>query len=139
MIENLDTSDRTEQRKFGLVIAAAFLIVGTLRWGLHGFAMDELPLKLYALAVLFFVPGLFFPPVLKPVFIVWIKFAIVLNWVMTRVILTVAFVFMITPTRVIISLFGNDPLKRAWLPDAETYWEEPDPQPDNPAGYRNQF
>lgn len=139
MIENIDTSDRTEQRKFGLVLAAAFAIIGTLRWGFHGFGMDDLPRNFYILAVLFFVPGLLFPPVLKPVFILWIKFAIVLNWIMTRVFLSLAFYFMITPTRVMISLFGDDPLKRKWLPETETYWEAPEDQPKELDRYRQMF
>lgn len=139
MIENIDTSDRTEQRKFGLVLAVAFVILGTIRWALHGFDTEALPWPLYTIAVFFFLPGLVYPPVLRPVFILWIKLAIVLNWIMTRVVLTLAFVFMITPTRVMITLFGDDPLKRKWHPEAETYWEAPEDQPKELERYHQQF
>ena len=67
------------------------------------------------------------------------KFAPVLNWIMTRLLLSIIFYLMITPTRVLMRIFSDDPLKRRFEPDAETYWEEPDEQPDDPARYENMF
>ena len=64
---------------------------------------------------------------------------LVLNWVMTNVMLTVVWVFLIIPTRVLIKLFGSDPLKREWSSEESTYWEEPDEQPDNIEAYFRQF
>lgn len=134
---HIDTSSRSEQRKFGLVMAAAIVVLGTLRWAFHGFA--GFPMYWYSVAAVFLVLGLVAPPVLKPVFVLWMKLAVVLNWIMTRVFLGFAFYVLITPTRVCLRLFGDDPLKRAWKAPGESYWEEPEEQPQDLERCRQQF
>jgi len=134
---NVDTSNRREQRNFGLVMGAALAVIGLLRWAIHGF--EGFPAILFGLGAIFAVLGLVAPSVLRPAFVAWMKLAVVLNWIMTRVFLGVAFYLLITPVRVIIRLFASDPLKRAWLPEAETYWEAPEEQSKDIRRYRNQF
>lgn len=133
----IDTSDRKEQRKFGVVVGIAFLLLGLFRWWRHGF--EELPYILFSLGGVLVVLGLIAPALLKPVFVWWIKLAEVLNWVMTRVFLSIAFLFMIIPVRWIIHFFGDDPLKRNYLPQGESYWETPDEQPTNREEFRRMF
>ena len=134
-MDHLDTSDPKEQRKFGLLMAAAFCVIGGIRWWLKGAP----PSWIFTTALVFLIAAVAAPFVLRPVFAAWMKFAEALNWVMTRVLLTVAFYGLITPTRVLNQLFGSDPLKRAWRPDADTYWEDPEDQPAERERYRNQF
>lgn len=134
---NIDTSDRTEQRKFGVVVGIAFLLFGLLRWWLHSF--EQVPTLFFGLGSTLIVLGIIAPPVLKPVFVLWIKLALVLNWIMTRVFLGIAFYLMITPVRWIIHFFGDDPLKRAYLPADASYWEDPNPQPTNGEEFRRMF
>jgi hypothetical protein len=62
-----------------------------------------------------------------------------LNWFMTRMLLSLAFYLAITPVRIWIRLFGEDPLKRRWQPEATTYWEEAEEQPEEVERYFNQF
>lgn len=138
---DIDTSSRTEQRKFGFVMAAAICILGLLRAGirffLHGTA--AFPVWFFVVAAPFLVLGLVWPRALKPVFDVWIKFALVLNWIITHVALTFVFWLSIVPMGIFMRLFSADPLKRRWLPRTETYWEEPEEQPAEFDRYRNQF
>jgi len=137
-----DTSSRSEQRKFGLVMAAAFIIFGMLRWGWRYWrhANGEAPVWFFGAAVVFGVLGLVAPRVLEPVFVVWMKFAEVLNWLMTRVFLTVAWYLIITPSGLIMRLVSReDPLKRAWLPPGETYWESPEETGEGVDVFKNQF
>jgi hypothetical protein len=134
---HIDTSDRKEQRKFGVVVGIAFLLFGLLRWWLHNF--EHIPVVFFSLGGVLITLGLVAPPLLKPVFIAWMKLAIVLNWIMTRVFLSVAFYLMITPARWMIHYFGEDPLKRAYLPESETYWEKPDYQPRTREEFRRMF
>lgn len=134
---DIDVNKRGEQRNFGLVMAAACVVVGGLRWFVHGFA--AFPWGFVTVAAVFLALSLFLPRVLKPVLIVWLRFALLLNWVMTRVILTLAFYLLVTPVGVAMRLFGNDPLNRAWKPGADTYWEDAEEQPDDLERYRNQF
>ncbi len=133
---NIDTSSKKEQRNFGIVMAVAITVLGLIRWALH---REAPPMNFFYVAGTFLVLGLVVPRVLQPVLIVWLKFALLLNWIMTRVLLTVAFCGMIVPVRVFIHLFGKDPLKRQLDADASTYWEEPEEQPEEFERYLNQF
>ena len=139
---NIDTSSRKEQRNFGLLMAGALLVVTGVRFLHHWWrdgALPETPVILPVLAVVFFVLGLAAPGVLRPVFVAWIAIARGINWTITHVVLTFAFFVLIVPTRVVIRIFGNDPLKRGLDPEAETYWEEPEAQPETIEDYLNQF
>ncbi len=134
---HIDTSDRKEQRKFGVVVGIAFFLFGTLRWWLHSF--EQVPVIFFSLGGTLVVLGLLAPPLLKPVFVAWIKLAEVLNWIMTRVFLSISFYLMITPVRWIIYYFGDDPLKRAYLPAGESYWEAPEHQPKTVEEFKRMF
>ena len=134
---NIDVTDRKEQRKFGIVMAVAITVLGLIRWAIHGFAI--LPVNLFGVAAAFLALGLVAPPVLRPVLIVWMKFAEALNWAMTRILLTLAFFILIIPVRVIMKIVGFDPLNRAWDPTAATYWEDADDQPKEFERYLDQF
>lgn len=134
---DINTADKGEQRKFGLLMAAAITVLGLLRWAFHGFS--GFPTYFFAIAAVFLVLGLLLPMALKPVFDVWLRFAVVLNWFMTRVFLSVAFYLLIVPIGVAMRLFGNDPMKRAFLPKGESYWEAPEDQPEAFNRYRKMF
>jgi hypothetical protein len=134
---NVDIASKKEQRKFGFVMAVAIAILGLVRWWLHG--CGELPVYFFYVAAAFAALGLVAPRVLKPVFYLWIKFGLGMNWVMTRVILLIAFWLMIVPARILIRLFGTDPLKREFLPATPSYWEDAEEQPESIDRYFNQF
>lgn len=134
---DIDTSDKTEQRKFGLVMGVAISILGGIRYAIHGF--EQVPTYFFIVAGVFAVLGLVAPKLLQPVFYLWMKLALVLNWVMTRVFLAFAFYCVVTPTSFFVRIFGEDPLKRAWLPPSDSYWEDAEDQPDDLDSYKNQF
>jgi len=136
---NIDIADKSEQRKFGIVMAVAFVVLGLIRWGFKGFAMESLPLYLWGVAVPFLVLGIVWPGALKPLFYLWIKLAIVLNFVMTRFFLAITFYAMMTPIGILKRLFGGDVLHRDWNPDASTYWKDADDQPNDLDSYKRQF
>ncbi|MBI2424724.1 MAG: hypothetical protein HYV27_17980 [Candidatus Hydrogenedentes bacterium] len=137
----VDTRDRHEQRKFGLVMGGAFFALGALRTVLHWYSTGGLdwPHVLWSFAVVFAAAGLLLPRALFPVFRLWIQFSVALNWVMTRLFLTVAFYLLLTPVRLFFSLKGEDALKRAWNSPDRSYWEAPEEQPEDVRRYRNQF
>ena len=133
---NVDTSDRKQQRNFGVVMAVAISVLGLIRWASH---RHGAPVGFFYVAAAFLISGIVAPRVLRPVLAAWLKFSLALNWVMTRVLLTVAFCVLIIPTRVILRLAGKDPLNRAWDPDAASYWEPAEEQPAELERYLNQF
>ena len=133
---DIDVKDRGEQRKFGIVMAVAIAVLGCIRYALHSF--EHVPTNFFLVAAVFLVLGVAIPIALQPVFYLWIKFAIVLNWIMTRVFLTVAFYLILTPISVFIR-FGADPLKRQWKGPEESYWDAPEDQPEEFERYKQQF
>ena len=139
---DINTKDRSEQRKFGLVMGAAFGALTLIRWGHHRWSTGEWGPPSYLLlgiGAVFAVLGLAVPRALQEVFWVWIKFAIGVNWFMTRLFLSIVFFLIITPTRIVRAIIGIDALRQEWDPKAGTYWEEPDEQPDDPRRYLNQY
>lgn len=139
---DIDTSDRKEQRNFGLVMAGAFTLLGFVRWGLHWRASDEMPSLPYVflvVAAVFLFLGLVAPRSLEPLFVVWIKLALVLNWIVTHIVLSIAFFLTVLPIGILIRLFGNDPLDRALDSDAESYWKKAEYRRDDPDQYTKQF
>ena len=120
-------------RKFGLVMAVAFGVIGGL-WAWRGRLFAP---YLLTIAAAFLVLGLALPRALGPFERVWMKFAVVLAAVMTRVILTLSFILAITPVGLLRRLFGGDSLGLRPDPDATSYWvpvEEDGPcsRPDKP-------
>ena len=139
---DIDTSKRSEQRNFGLVMAAAITIFGFIRWGLHWRGADAMPpLPYYYLAVsaAFVFLALLLPAVLKPLFDVWIKIAIVLNWVVTHIILTAVFFFTVLPIGILMRLFGKPPLELVLDDDAKTYWQDAEKHTDDTDRYTKQY
>jgi hypothetical protein len=139
---DIDTKDKLEQRKFGLVMGAAFAVLTLIRWGHHRWSAGEWGTPSYVLlgiGAAFSLLGLLAPTWLQPVFWAWIKFAIGMNWFMTRLLLTIVFFLFIVPTRAVRSILRIDALHRKWRPGAATYWEEPDEQPGDPRRYLDQY
>lgn len=68
------------------------------------------------------VLGLTVPMLLKPVYRVWMALAVVLGFIMTRVILTIVYYLIITPIGLLMRVFGKDPMQRRLDPDAPSYW-----------------
>ncbi|MBI5094501.1 MAG: hypothetical protein HZB26_18970 [Candidatus Hydrogenedentes bacterium] len=132
---DVNTSDPKQQRNFGLVMAAALAALCAWGWWRH----DVIHVWMLAIAGAFFLLAFVAPALLRPVLVVWLKFSEALNWVVTRVLLTISFWCMIVPARYILRLRGEDPLQRQWAPERTSYWEEPDAQPADLDAYKNQF
>lgn len=141
---NIDTSDPKEQRKFGLLMAAAIAVLGMARWAFHGWRAghfpESLPYAFFGAAGVFLFFGILWPRALRPAFVIWMKFAVAVNFVVTHVLLTLVFFGMMVPARGIMGLLGKDLLNTRWPPaPGDSYWEDPDEQPKEFDRYLNQF
>ena len=134
---DVDINDSREQRKFGLSTAAVLGVLGLLRFALHHFA--HVPYVLWSFALLFAALGLLAPAALRPVLRVAVPLAEKMNWLMTHVVLFIAFYVLITPAALLYRLFAGDPLHRKWDPAAPTYWEDAEAIPRTLDEYKNQF
>lgn len=134
-MHDLDINSTKEQRKFGVLMAVAFCVIALIRWWLRGAPSTVL----FGIAGTFLVFGLIMPFALKPVFYLWMRFAVVLNRVMTFLLLVLSFFGMITPVRVILSVLGKDPMDQNLEPGKASYWKGPEHQPTDLDQYKNQF
>ncbi len=60
--------------------------------------------------------------ILKPIYLVWMTFAVILGWIMTRVILTAIFYLIVTPISLIAKLFRHKFLDLTFRTENDTYW-----------------
>jgi hypothetical protein len=124
-----------EVRKFGYLFAVVFSIIalysmyrGTSQW----------PWFLGAAAV-FLLAGLVAYPVLRPVYIGWMKFAFVLGWINTRILLGLMFFLVVTPIGLILRLTGKDLLDQKIDRSAKSYWVKRERKEFDPKRYERLF
>lgn len=122
-----------QERQFGYLFAAVCTLVAFWPlWPLH------MP-NLYWLAAAggFALAGLVWPRALSPLNAFWMKLGHALGWINARIILSVVFFLLVTPTAYIARLLGHDPLRlRGRAPGS--YWVTRDANWD-PKSLRDQF
>lgn len=79
----------------------------------------------------FVLVGLTYPPLLTALYHVWSRFGKVLGVINSRIILTLLFFGIITPTACVMRVMGRDPLKRKLEKRLPSYWETRVTQPQS--------
>ena len=133
-IKNI-ASEKRELRKFGITVGIVLGLLGGL------FFWREKEYYFYFLifsAALLFL-GTVVPILLKPIHKVWMILALLLGWVMTRMILSVLFYLVVTPIGLLAKLFGKDRLDLAFDKSAESYWRSKDNTRQETNDYEKQF
>ena len=111
-------SEKSDLRKFGITIGVILLIIaGFLFW-----KEKESFQILLTFGVTFCILGIAIPFILKPIYWVWMIFATILGWIMTRVILSLLFYIIFTPIGLILRFFGKQFLELRWDKSKESYW-----------------
>src|SRR3546814_4000070 len=64
---------------------------------------------------------------------------ILLGAIVTPVVMALVFFIAVTPTALLLRLFGKDPLNRRFDPDAPSYWIPRDAEADARSSMSNQF
>ncbi|MBV8845370.1 MAG: hypothetical protein JO307_21385 [Bryobacterales bacterium] len=105
-------------RNFGLVISAAFLIIGILPLR-HG-----KPVRLWGLALSIALLGiaLLRPATLKALNRVWMKIGLLLGKALNPIVTALLFFLVFTPAGIILRWMRKDLLALQIDPGAETYW-----------------
>ncbi len=134
-IKNIKT-DKSEIKKFGVTVGIVFgLIAGLLFW--H--AKESYSIFLI-LSTSLIVLGLVLPILLKPVYMVWMTFAVIMGWIMTRVILSLLFFLLVTPIGLMGRLFGKDFLDKKFKENnKESYWIKKEKIKIERSDYERQF
>ena len=111
-------SEKSDLRKFGITIGIIVIVIAVfLFW-----KEKELYQIFFTLGVALCLLGIALPVILKPIYWIWMIFATILGWIMTRVILSLMFYGIITPIGLILRLFGKQFIELKWKKTETTYW-----------------
>jgi hypothetical protein len=122
-------------RKFGITMSAALAVIALIISLRH----RHDPLPACAVSAVFLAIGLAVPGILKWPDIIWMKFAFILGWVNTRLILCLLFYLFFTPISIGIKILTIDLLDRKLNKDADSYWNPKGKAVLNPKDYERQF
>jgi len=129
-------SEKKDLRNFGLTIGIAFTILGGLLW----WRGKDTYVVLMILSFTFIFFGLLLPAALKPLQKVWMIFAVIMGWFMTRVILSILFFLVFTT----ISLISRFFLRKQFLDlkidrSLNSYWVRRGGKSFDTRNYERQF
>ena len=137
MIEEIKNikSGKSDIRKFGITIGLLLMVLaGFLFWR----GKESFEIILVTGSVLL-VLGLVIPVLLKPIYWIWMVLAVILGWIMTRVILSLLFYVVITPIGLFSRLFGSKFLDLKWDKSKDSYWNPRTTNQRNNEDYERQF
>jgi hypothetical protein len=137
IVEEIKTikSSKSDLRQFGITMGIVLILFG----GLFLWRNKDYYIYLFIIAAAFIILGIAVPFVLKPIHKVWMTISIILGWIMTRVILSVLFYLVVTPTSWLASLFGKQFLDLKIDKNARSYWIPKKELKLNKADYEKQF
>ena len=127
--------DKKSLRSFGITMSLALSVIAIVVF-LKRYNSN---LALQVASGFFLALAIFAPALLKPLYIIWMKFAFVLGWVNTRIILCILFYLFFTPIGIGIKIFRIDLLDRGIQKDKDSYWKPKEKTPFNPLNYERQF
>ena len=111
-------SEKSDLRNFGITVGIILLIIsGFLFW------KEKESFQIFlAIGIILFLTAIALPSVLQPVYWIWMIFAIILGWFMTRVILSLLFYVVFTSIGLTLRFFGKQFLELRWDKSKESYW-----------------
>ena len=133
-IKNIKETKK-DLRKFGVTVGIVLLLIASfLLW------KNSNSYFYFGLIGAFLIlEGLISPILLKPLNKLWMILAILMGWVMTRVILTILFFLGITSIRLISKIFRKEFLELKIDKSKESYWEKREKIEKKPIDYERQF
>lgn len=108
-------------RNFGIVFFTVFLVIGL--WPL----LNQGELRIWSLLVslVFLILGILNSKILAPLNKLWMKFGLLLGSIVSPIVMGIIFFMVVTPTALILRLFGKDILMKKKNNDA-SYWIKKD-------------
>ena len=111
-------SKKSDLRNFGITVGIILLVIsGFLFW------KEKESFQIFlAIGIILFLIAISIPAVLKPVYWIWMIFAIILGWFMTRLILSLLFYIIFTSIGLTFRFFGKKFLELSWDKPKASYW-----------------
>ncbi len=113
-------------RKFGLTFGGIIgVLFGLLIPWIFGLKLPYWP---WIVLLFFTLWSLLAPNSLSGFYMVWMRFGLILNAVMSRIVLGIVFYLVVLPTGVLIRLYGRDPMHRKFDGALDSYRVKSDPK-----------
>ena len=117
-MQNNKKIEKSTNRSFGLVFFIVFLIIGL--WPLANGGSVRFWSLIIALIFLFL--GILNSKILTPLNVLWSKFGELLGIVIAPIVMGIIFFLVVTPTGLIMRMFGKDLLRNKFQINNESYW-----------------
>lgn len=126
--------DKSNLKKFGVTMGVAFLAITLVLVVRHKHSL--LP---FLISIIFIVLAFIMPILLKPIYILWMRLALILGWINTRLILFIIFYLMLAPIGIAMRIFGVDLLDRKIDKNRKSYWQKMAKGAFNKLNYEKRF
>ena len=115
----MDDVKTSSNRSFGIVFFIVFLLIALYP------LINKGELRLWSLIIssIFFILGILNSKILTPLNKLWFKFGIFLGKIVSPIIMGIIFFFVVTPTGVLMRIFGKDILNLKYN-NNKSYWIE---------------
>lgn len=123
------------ERSFGWVFCGAFLIITAFIYYKSG----HVNYWLASIGLAFGLISLCAPKLLKPLNFLWFKFGMLLGHIIAPLVMMLIFFLVVTPTGLLMRVFGKDPLRLKRFPANTSYWIKREENPEVPSSMKNQF
>ena len=136
MITELNSikSSRKDLKNFGFAIGFILLMIGLFLF-VRG---KDLFVYFFSIGSILIILGGITPFILKPIYKIWMIFAVIIGWIMTRIILSVLFFSIITIIGLFTRLIGKDFLNLKSKSN-ESYWNIRNKERELNQDYEKQF
>lgn len=115
-IKNIETTQK-KIVSFSLILGAFFFILAAILW-----RQGDSFVSYLTIGILFIVSGAIDPFILAPLYKIWMSFAIILNWIMLRMILCFLFYIAFLFVKIAARLCGKQFLVLKWDKEKISYW-----------------
>ena len=127
-------SSRKDLKNFGFIIGFILIVIGVFLF----FREKDSFVYFFSTGSILIALGGITPVILKPIYKIWMIFAIIIGWVMTRVILSVLFYLIISTIGIFARLVGKDFLNLK-SKNNESYWNIRNKEYELDQDYEKQF
>ena len=132
-IKNIKLAKK-DLKNFGFIIGIILSLFGLFLF----YRRIDYFIYFVSVGLIFLSLGLIAPKILKPIYKVWMTFAVIIGWIMTRLILSVLFYSVITGIAILTRIIGKDFLNLK-INNKESYWNNRDSDYELNQDYEKQF
>ena len=133
-LKHIDNSD-SAVKKTGLTVGVVLILISLLLWWLGKSSFMYFSISGGLLIIFAFIAI----PVLRPFHKLWMTLALLMGFVMSRVILMILFYLVLTPIGLIAKIVGKKFMPLKFDKNVSTYWEKRDITAKQQIDYDRQF